>query len=114
MDYVGDYMDCRFLIRDLSKDNIQLYCKKKGNNLCSVIECRRCEQREFEPEVIVKVGVGRCDTCPYVHTEMTPRAGYALDYYCKATPSRKMIVGYVEYDHEIPEVPDWCPFREDT
>lgn len=105
-------MDCRFLIR--GTDKLYLHCNKKNCDLKSVIDCRCCDYREFEPQVIVKVPVGRCDTCPFVHSELTPRAGYALDYYCKATPSRKRIVGYVEYDHEIPEVPDWCPFREDT
>jgi hypothetical protein len=43
-------------------------------------------------------------------TERTIGAGYAFDYLCKACGKRK-IVGYVEWDSEIPPVPDWCPFR---
>lgn len=74
---------------------------------CDRANCKMCE---FAPAVNVIIPVGRCDTCPLHYTERTPRAGYALDYFCKASNGRK-IVGYVEWDSEIPPVPDWCPFR---
>lgn len=60
----------------------------------------------------VYVEVKRCDQCPYHFVRRTARAGFAHDYHCSATPDNKMIVGYVEYDSEIPkEPPEWCPFR---
>ena len=49
---------------------------------------------------------------------------HAFDYYCKLTPNKvkcgvhtykisdyKKIAGYVEWDSEMPNVPDWCPIR---
>lgn len=83
------------------------YCHKKN---CQVQEykCSICELREFAPAAMVPVG--RCDKCPYVKMERTPNAGYAFDYFCKACGDRK-IVGYVEYDSEIPPVPGWCPYH---
>ena len=94
------------------------YCHKKN---CEVLEykCAKCNYREFPVRAMVVVGVGRCDECPCVEQERTPRAGYAFDYFCKACRDMngkpKLISSYVEYDSEIPEVPDWCPFfcRED-
>jgi hypothetical protein len=101
-------MDCRFLVRG---DETYLYCNKQKCKLDGDWQCVNCLRREFEPVVTIKLSVGRCDTCPFVEKTRTPHAGYAHDYYCKLTPNRTMIVGYVEYDSEIPEVPDWCPFR---
>ena len=60
------------------------------------------------------VGIGRCDECPCVKKTRTPRAGFAFDYYCNACQTLsgpKKITTYVEYDDEIPPVPDWCPFK---
>lgn len=61
----------------------------------------------------VWIEVKRCDDCPFHNTTRTIGAGYALDYHCGATSDNKKIVGYVEWDSEIPkEPPKWCPFRE--
>ena len=89
------------------------YCHKKN---CEVLEykCAKCNYREFPVRAMVVVGVGRCDECPCVEQERTPRAGYAFDYFCNAvqTPSGPMrITTYVEYNSEIPPVPDWCLFK---
>lgn len=57
--------------------------------------------------------VTNCAKCPNCEQERTPRAGYAHDYYCKATG--KMIAGYIEWPSEMPkdgEFPDWCPLAE--
>lgn len=92
-------------------DTNMIYCQKKN---CDVqgYKCTKseCTLHEFKPTAFVVIGVGRCDECPCVKTERTPRAGYAFDYFCKACDGRK-IVGYVEWDSEIPEIPDWCPFK---
>lgn len=93
----------------------KIYCKLKK---CDIegYKCDKghCSDHSFEPAAMVVVGVGRCDECPCVKQTRTPRAGYAFDYYCNAvqTPSGPMrITTYVEYDFEIPPIPDWCPFK---
>lgn len=66
--------------------------------------------------------IKKCSECPKVITRRTLGAGYAFDYLCGACKSSftnymtgaqetiyKHIVSYVEYDDEIPDVPDWCP-----
>ena len=86
-------------------------CHKKGHKVMEY-ECSSCKDREFA--AVAAIPVGRCDQCRFVYQTRTPRAGYAFDYFCKAveTPNGpKKIVGYVEYDSEIPEIPDWCPYR---
>ena len=90
--YEGNYIYC-----DKHKTVIEQYKCGKGF-------CGSCE---FEPMAFVPIG--RCDECPFVEVSRTPRAGYAHDYFC--TKADKMIMTYVEYDSEIPPVPQWCPFR---
>lgn len=97
------------------KDSNKIFCHLKN---CDVegYECDKdhCSYHSFEPAAMVVVGVGRCDVCPYVKETRTPRAGFAFDYYCNAcqTPEGpRKITGYIEYDSEIPPVPDWCPFK---
>lgn len=50
-------------------------------------------------------------SCPFLKTERTEGAGYAEDFYCIAKDNKK-IAGYVEWDADMPNVPDWCPFIE--
>jgi hypothetical protein len=45
-------------------------------------------------------------------SEPTKGAGCATDYYCIL--ANKKIAGYVEWDREMPEVPEWCPIRSDA
>ena len=97
------------------KDSNKIFCHLKN---CDVegYKCDKghCSCHSFEPAAMVVIGVGRCDECPCVKQTRTPRAGYAFDYYCNAmqTPSGPMcITTYVEYDFEMPPVPDWCPFK---
>ncbi len=52
-------------------------------------------------------GVG----CPFVHSERTQGAGFAVDYWCNGTKTPRKIIGYIEWDSEIPPVPEWCPYR---
>lgn len=58
----------------------------------------------------VFVEIKKCDECPFVEIDRTEGAGYAVDYFCKKSNGRK-IAGYVEYQREIPDVPNWCPFK---
>ena len=97
------------------EDSNKIYCKLKK---CDIerYECDKghCSNHSFETVAMVVVGVGRCDECPCVKETRTPRAGFAFDYYCNAcqTPSGpKQITTYIEYDNEMPPVPDWCPFK---
>jgi hypothetical protein len=54
-------------------------------------------------------------SCPYAKSARTPRSGYAVDYFCTLSPDPKSIhgfkitSGYVEWDHEINPIPEWCP-----
>lgn len=66
-------------------------------------------------KIKIILSIGKCDSqysngvrCPFFYTERTENAGYALDYFCEAANGRK-IVGYVEWDSDVPPVPDWCP-----
>ena len=88
----SNYIYCNFL-----KMNIEGYKCDKAY----------CQHHQFEYTVFV--GVGRCDECPFVKVSRTPKAGYAHDFVC--TKADKTIATYVEYDSEIPPVPQWCPFR---
>lgn len=90
--YEGNYIYC-----DKHKTVIEVYKCGKGF-------CGSCE---FEPAAAIPIG--RCDDCPFVEVSRTPRAGYAHDYLCSKT--NKTIINYVEYDSEIPPIPDWCPYR---
>ena len=89
----------------------QIFCKKKKEFVKQPYQCSKghCKDCKFPTVAIITIPVGRCDECPFHDTERTPRAGYAFDYFCKAVNNKK-IVGYVEWDSEIPSVPTWCPF----
>ena len=50
-----------------------------------------------------------CERCPKVIEKRTEGAGYAFDYFCSAKGNKK-IMGYIEYDSELVEVPKWCPY----
>lgn len=97
------------------EDSNNIYCKlKKCDTPGYKCDKGNCSDHQFAPAVFVSIGVGRCDECPCVKETRTPRAGFAFDYYCNAcqTPDGpKKITGYIEYDSEMPPVPDWCPFR---
>lgn len=93
-------------------NKITCFCQKQNKEVPRWKCDKKCELHEFEPVAFVVVGVGRCDVCPLVKKTRTPRTGCAFDYYCKAVNDKK-IVGYIEWDSEIPPIPDWCPFREE-
>lgn len=97
------------------EDSNKIYCKLKK---CDIegYKCDKghCFDHSFEPAAMVVIGVGRCDECPCVKETRTPRAGFAFDYYCNACQTSngpRKITGYIEYDSEMPPVPDWCPFK---
>ena len=98
------YEDSNKIYYKLKKCDIEGYKCDKGH----------CSDHSFEPAAMVVVGVGRCDECPCVKETRTPRAGFAFDYYCNACQTSngpRKITGYIEYDSEMPPVPDWCPFK---
>lgn len=115
-------MKCKFFEkRDVSVGNdcfdhptYECICKKKNRKI-SEYQCNRCPDRVFPIEVTVSIPVGRCDECPFIEQKRTIGAGYAFDYFCKALKrGNNKIAGYVEYDSEIPPVPQWCPFRKEN
>lgn len=63
-------------------------------------------------KVAILMALDCCNKCPNVIENRTPDAGYAFDYFCSAKDNKK-IMGYVEYDSELAEVPNWCPYRVD-
>lgn len=60
--------------------------------------------------IVLKYELENCSKCPLVHTVRTMGAGYAEDYHCSALGDKK-IIGYVEWDSQLPPVPGWCPHR---
>ena len=94
-------------------DEFKVFCERNKRNVqswyCSKERCKYCE---FPTVAEIKVSVGRCDQCPMSESDRTPNAGYALDYFCKAQNNR-CIARYIEYDAEMPPVPEWCPFRKE-
>ncbi len=64
-----------------------------------------------------------CRSCPHKIVERTPNAGYAEDWFCKASRKQNItrtdhpkgyrkIAGYIEWPSEEPkdgEFPKWCP-----
>ena len=89
----------------------KIYCAKRKEYVDQPYKCSKphCKDCKFPVLAEVVIPVGRCDECPMCYTERTPRAGYALDYHCKAMGG-KQIDHYVEYDFELRPVPEWCPF----
>ena len=61
----------------------------------------------------IQIEIEKCNKCPFVKTRPTDTGDwfedYAVDYFCGV--NGKEIAGYIERDWEIPEVPDWCPYR---
>lgn len=87
-----------------------VYCNKR-KTWVPVYTCNKsCQYHTLIPTVSVTVPVGRCDECPYHYTRPTDGAGYAEDYFCRK--ANKEIAHYIEWESEIPTVPEWCPFRE--
>jgi hypothetical protein len=112
---MGQGVKCKFCTG--IKDSDKIYCHPQHKQV-ERYKCDKnnCKLHRFEPVVEVTVAVGRCDECPFVEVERTINAGYAHDYYCKVANEggkRRKIVGYVEWDSEIPPVPQWCPFRKE-
>ena len=97
--------------KDIDESNI--FCEKIKEQMkscyCTQGHCKSCE---FPTVAEIKISVGRCDQCPMCETNRTIGAGYALDYFCKAKNGER-IAHYIEYDFEIPPVPEWCPFRKE-
>lgn len=87
-----------------------VFCKLK-QTWVPIYKCgkQHCQSHKFQPVVSINIPVGRCDECPYHYTKPTSGAGCADDYICKI--ARRTITTYVEWDSELPAVPDWCPFR---
>lgn len=73
----------------------------------------------------IKLEIKRCmDGCPHCKKYYTIGAGCADDYHCELVPHvprenedlnrtrtdvGRMVSGYVEWDREKNDVPDWCP-----
>lgn len=89
----------------------QIFCTKKREFITQPYKCSKseCPDCNFPTLAIITIPVGRCDECPFHYTDYTRGAGCADDYFCKAAGGKK-IVGYVEWESEIPSVPTWCPF----
>lgn len=52
-----------------------------------------------------------CAGCPHVQKWPCRHSPIADDYHCGATPDRKLISGYVEWEDQLPKKPpDWCPY----
>lgn len=56
----------------------------------------------------IVLDIKNCTGCPKVVQERTPRAGYAVDYFCSLVDN-KLVSGYVEWESDLNPVPDWCP-----
>jgi hypothetical protein len=54
-----------------------------------------------------------CEACPYVKTERTKGAGYAIDYFCTRMDGKPVSV-YMEIPSDMKPVPDWCPIALNT
>ena len=57
--------------------------------------------------------IDKCSQCPFHYTTPVYTGDswdYMEDYICKK--ANKKITGAVEWQSEIPNVPDWCPIRE--
>lgn len=60
---------------------------------------------------IIPLVINDCSECPFVVNKRTPGAGYAQDYFCGKMENRK-IMGYVEWQRDIKDISEWCPYRE--
>jgi len=57
----------------------------------------------------IKLEIRRCmPDCPYCISSLTKGYGYATDYRCSKMGGT-LICGYVEWDSDKVDVPDWCP-----
>lgn len=104
---------CKYCLPN-EEDEYTVFCTKLNKeNKRYKCNSRDCKFHKFETQALVLIEVGRCDECPFVELIRTMGAGHAYDYYCKANKKfPKMIAYYVEYDSEIPPVPEWCPFKK--
>lgn len=74
--------------------------------------------------------IKNCHECPHLDSDRTPGAGYAVDYFCRASPipgekswdwrktetynphGFKIVDAYIEWDSEKSkdgDFPKWCP-----
>ena len=86
-----------------------IFCKKLKKEVQSY-KCQKnhCELHEFKP--IVYIPIGRCDECPCSTTRHAyGAAGYSYDLLCAAKGMATIMVD-IEWDSEIPPIPNWCPF----
>lgn len=61
-------------------------------------------------KIRIEHDIEKCWDCPKCISKLTPTPDSfeeAYDYYCGVNNNK--IVGYVDHDWEMPEVPDWCP-----
>ena len=61
-------------------------------------------------KIRLEYDIEKCWDCLMCKSEPTITADsfeIATDYYCGV--NGKKIMGYVEYDSEMPPVPNWCP-----
>ena len=63
------------------------------------------------------IELNNCMACPFVISERmwtSDSFEEAYDYFCgekreRATGMPKKIAGYIEWEREMPDVPNWCP-----
>ena len=103
---------CKYNSNSEKKIGFQNYvfCNLK-NKWVPIYQCNKgqCREHEFNPVVSVTIPVGRCDECPYHYIHISPDIDSGDDYICKI--ANKVIASYIEFDSELPVVPEWCPFR---
>lgn len=66
-------------------------------------------------KIRIEHDIEKCWDCPKCVNKLTPTLDSfeeAYDYYCSVNNNK--IVGYVEHDWEMPEVPGWCPLLIST
>lgn len=51
--------------------------------------------------------IEKCNQCPFHKTTPYYSWEYAVNYICEK--ANRQIAGYIEWDDELPEVPNWCP-----
>jgi hypothetical protein len=85
-------------------------------------------RNETLPMVKLVLEIDNCSGCPFVNSERTLNAGFAIDYYCahkefkdytendkyrQSTAVGRKVMSYVEWSSDHQPIPDWCPIRLD-
>lgn len=52
-----------------------------------------------------------CRECPFHTYGGSSPYGDAYDLYCENSKKPRIIQEYIEYESEVPPVPDWCPIK---